>query len=113
MLVAYAVLVSTMMPYVVTVYGMMSLIQNQPVWRQRSEGEDPEALSLSSSLCAAPVDLLDPPHFTMWSGWKMWAATGFSVFLVLMSERCLFILMCRVFSVSLTYCRPHFLHDMR
>ena len=32
------------------------------MWRQRSEGEDPEALSFFSSLCAAPVDLLNPPH---------------------------------------------------
>ena len=46
MFVAYAVLASTMMPYGVTVYGMMSLIQNQPVWRQHSEGEDRGALSL-------------------------------------------------------------------
>ena len=49
----------------------------------------------------------------VWSGWQKWAATGFSVFLVLMSERCPFILACRAFSVSPTYCRPHFFHVIR
>ena len=45
----------------------------------------------------------------VWSGWQKWAATGFSVFLVLMSERCPFILACRAFSVSPTYCTPQLL----
>ena len=43
-------------------YTVTSLIQIQPVWRQHCECEDPEALSFSSPLCAALVDLLDPPH---------------------------------------------------
>ena len=45
--------------YSVMAYAMMSFIQVQPVWGQRSEDE---AVSLSSPLCAAPVDLLNLPH---------------------------------------------------
>ena len=59
---AYTVLVYAMMLYAMMAYAVMSLIQIEPIWRQRFEGEDPEALSFFSSLCAAPVDLLDPPH---------------------------------------------------
>ena len=59
---AYAVLAYAMTLYAVTAYAVMSLIQIQPVWRQRSEGEDPEALSFSSPLCAAPVDLMVDYH---------------------------------------------------
>ena len=56
------VLAYAMMPYAVMAYIVTSLIQIQPVWRQCSEGEDPEVLSFSSPLCPAPVDLLDSPH---------------------------------------------------
>ena len=45
--------------YSVMAYAMMSFVQVQPVWGQRSEDE---AVSLSSPLCAAPVYLLNPPH---------------------------------------------------
>ena len=44
--------------YAVIMYAMTSFVQVQPVRGQHSEDE---AVSLSS-LCAAPVDLLDPPH---------------------------------------------------
>ena len=45
--------------YSVMAYAMMSFVQVQPVWGQRSEDE---AVSLSSPLCAVPVYLLNPPH---------------------------------------------------
>ncbi len=48
-----------------------------------------------------------------WSDWQKWAATGFSVYFVRMSKWCPFIRMCRAFSVSPTYCRPHLLHEIR
>ena len=50
---AYAMLAYATTPYAVMAYAVMSIIQIQPMWRQHSEGEDPEALSLSSPLCAA------------------------------------------------------------
>ena len=53
------VLAYAVMLYSVMAYAMMSFVQVQPVWGQRSEDE---AVSLSSPLCIAPGDLLDPPH---------------------------------------------------
>lgn len=55
-----------------------------------------------------------PPHFqdTPRDGLK-WAATGLSVFLVRMSERCLFIQTCSGCCVFPTYSRPHFLQEIR
>ena len=44
--VAYTVLAYAMTMYAVTAYAVTSLIQIQPLWRQHSESEDPEALSL-------------------------------------------------------------------
>ena len=46
--------------YVVPAYAVTSFVRVQPMWGQRSEGEDPEALF--SPLCVAPVHLLNPPH---------------------------------------------------
>ncbi|CAI8028481.1 hypothetical protein GBAR_LOCUS16240, partial [Geodia barretti] len=51
--------------------------------------------------------------FVWLSGWQKCAATGLSVFLVRISERCPFILMCRGCYVSPTYCRLHLLHVIR
>ena len=75
---AYAVLAYATTLYAVMAYTMTSLIQIQPVWRQRSEGEDPEALS--SPLCAAPVDLLDPPHLKVLHGVARLSKVGCNCF---------------------------------
>ena len=48
---------------------------------QRSEDEDPEAVSLSSPLCAAPVDLLDPPHLQILRNVVQLAKVGYNWFL--------------------------------
>lgn len=42
-----------------------------------------------------------------------WAATGFSIFLVLMSDLWPLRQMCKTFSVSPTYYLLHFLHSIR
>ena len=42
-----------------------------------------------------------------------WAATGFSIYLVLMSDLLPLRWMCKAFSVSPTYCLLHFLHLIR
>ena len=42
-----------------------------------------------------------------------WAATGFSIFLVLTSDLWPLRQMCKVFSVSLTYCLLHIPHSIR
>ena len=59
---------------------------------------------------------LSPPRLLrcdlVGKSWLRPAATGFSIFLVLMSEQCPFILMCMEF-LSPTYCRPHFLHCIK
>ena len=85
----------TVMAYTVMTYAVTSLIQPiQPMWRQRSEGEDPEALSLSLSLhdCVLLLWISSIPltcrSFMVWSSWQKWAATGFSGFLVLVSGWC-------------------------
>ena len=57
-------------------YAVTSFVQFQPMWEQCSEGEDPEALSLSSPLCAAPVDLPDPPHLQVLHGMVWLAKVG-------------------------------------
>ena len=62
--------------YIVTTYAMTSFVQVQPVWGQHSEGEDLEALSLSSPLCAAPVDLLNPSHLQVLHGLVQLAKMG-------------------------------------
>ena len=60
------------------------------MWRQHYKGEDPKAFSLSSPLCAAPVDLFDPRHFQALHGMVQLVKVGcncfFSAFLVLMSD---------------------------
>ena len=50
-MVAYVVIL-----YVTVAYAVTSFIQIQSVWRQRSEGEDPIALSFLSPLFAVPVN---------------------------------------------------------
>ena len=70
--------------YTVTAYAVMSLIQTQPMWRQPFEGEDPETLSLFSTVCCSGGSFqsplfADPPKCDF--GWQKWAAT---VVLVLM-----------------------------
>ena len=99
--------------YSVMAYAMMSFIQVQPVWDNVLR----MTLSLSLHHCVLLLYVFSIPltcrSSTMWSSWQKWAATGFSVFFVLMSEQCPFILMWRVFSISPTYCRPHFVHDMQ
>ena len=96
------------MAYTVT-YAVTSLIQIQPMCRQHSEGEDPEALSLSLHDCVLLLWIFSIPltcrSFMVCSSWQKWATTGFSGFLVLMLEWCPLILM------------PHFfrffvLHEM-
>ena len=89
-----------------------SLIQVHSVWSQSSQGIYPVALSLLhfvQSLWIFSIPLTSRSSM-VWSGWQKWAATSLSIFLVLMSEQCPFILMCRAFSVSPTYCSPHFSH---
>ena len=61
------------MAYVMVVYAMMSFIQIESVWRQRSEGEDPIAFSFLSPLFAVPVNLLYPHHFQIFHG-VVWLA---------------------------------------
>ena len=51
-------LVYAMTLYTVTAYAVMSLIQIQPIPLRVKI----QKISLSSPLCAAPVDLLNPPY---------------------------------------------------
>ena len=94
---------------------MTSFIQIESVWRQHSEVEDPIAFSFLFPQFAVPVNLLYPHHFKIFHGVVRLAEVGHNwlFFLVLISKRCPFIRACRAFSVSPTYCRPHFLHVIR
>ena len=78
------------------------------VWKVRG------SLFLFSTACwyygAIP---LTSRSFTKWSDWQKCAATGFSVFLVLMLKQWPFIRTWRAFSVSPTYCSQHLLHEIR
>ena len=64
------------MRHTVMVYAVSSLIQIQPVWRQHSGGENPEALSLLH--CMLLLWIFSIPltcrSSTVWSSWQKWAA---------------------------------------
>ena len=60
--------------------AVTSLIQIQPVWRQHSEGEEPEALIHCVLLLWIFSIPLTCKSSTVWSGWQKWAATGFFCF---------------------------------
>ena len=68
-------LVYIIMWYTVTVNTVSSLIQIQPVWRQHSGGENPEALSLLH--CVLLLWIFSIPltcrSSTVWSSWQKWA----------------------------------------
>ena len=61
-------------------------------------------LLLWSSIFSIPITFRSSRE---WSGWLKCVATGLSSFFVVMSDRWPFILMCRAFSVSPTYCMLH------
>ena len=113
---AYAVLVYAMMLY--AVMATLWLHSSRFSWcGDRVLRVKIQKLSLLFSIVCCSCgssqspSLADPP-WCAWSSWQKWAATGFSAFVVHMSERCSLIFTCRVFSISPTYCRLHILHVM-
>ena len=104
------------MAYVMVVYAMTSFIQIESAWRQRSEGEDPIAFSFLSPLFAVPVNLLYPHHFQIFHGVVLLAEVGRNWLFCLPRPDVGVVSIhpgVQGFSVSPTYCRPHFLHVIR